>query len=116
MSSLKEIYETYKSASVQQIDKSLNRRISDLTNVFRLMSHGVALTSNGYCYLSQRQDALRRFCTVLIKAEVVNYTELNRVAHLLSLPESLALKEQILVAKSAGKDEVMVCSYYIINF
>ncbi len=108
MSCLNEIWENYKSAIGKQIDGTLNRRISDLKNVFRLMSHNVALSSNGYCHLIQRQDALRRFCDVLIKSELMNFTELNRVAHLLSLPESFALKEQILIAQSAGKDDVMV--------
>ena len=39
---------------------------------------------------------------------MMNYTELNRVAHLLSLSESFAPQEQILSARFAGKDEVMI--------
>lgn len=108
MTCLNEIYEKFQSTSSRQIDNGLKRRVSELKNVFRLMSHGVAVSSNNYCHLSQRQDALRRFCNDLITKETVDYTELNRVAHLLSLPESFALQEQILAAQSAGKDDVMV--------
>lgn len=111
MSCLNEIWDSLQSVSGQSTDSGLKRRISDLKNVFRLMSRGVALNSNNYCHLDQRQDVLRRFCNELITKEVVDYTELNRVAHLLSLPESFALQEQILAAQTAGKDDVMVtCS------
>ena len=116
MSCLNEIWKSFKSDIGKQIDPSLNRRISDLRNVYRLMSHGVVVSTNTYCYLKKRQNALRNFCNVLIEKEVMDYTQLNRVAHLLSLPESFALQEQILSARSAGKDDVMVtCSQRLLD-
>lgn len=111
MSCLSSISEVFQSSSIQRFDQSLKRRLSDLKNVFRLMSHEVAISSNNYCHVAKRQDALRRFCNSLMTKETVNYTELNRVSHLLSLPESFALKELILAAQSSEKDEVIVtCS------
>lgn len=116
MSCLNEIWKSFKSDIGKQNDPSLNRRISDLRNVYRLMSHGVVVSTNTYCYLKKRQNALRNFCNVLIEKEVMDYTQLNRVAHLLSLPESFALQEQILSARSAGKDDVMVtCSQRLLD-
>lgn len=111
MNCLNGIWKSYTSTNKQQIVSSWTDRISDLRNVHRLMSHGVAISTNSYCYLKERQNTLRNFCNFLIEKEVMDYTELNSVAHLLSLPESFALQEQILCARSSGKDEVMVtCS------
>ncbi|EFX79172.1 hypothetical protein DAPPUDRAFT_304960 [Daphnia pulex] len=111
MNCLNGIWKSYTSTNKQQIVRSWTDRISDLRNVHRLMSHGVAISTNSYCYLKERQNTLRNFCNFLIEKEVMDYTELNSVAHLLSLPESFALQEQILCARSSGKDEVMVtCS------
>ncbi|KAK4002762.1 hypothetical protein OUZ56_004564 [Daphnia magna] len=108
MSCLNEIWENFKSGSGYPSDGCLHGRIMDLKNVYRLMSHGVSIPLNSYCYVKQRQDALRNFCKILLGKEVMDYTELNRVAHLLSLSESFALQEQILSARSIGKDEVMI--------
>ena len=55
MSCLNAIWENLKSSSDYSSDGSLNRRIADLKNVYRLMSHGVAISINSYCRVKLRQ-------------------------------------------------------------
>lgn len=108
MSSLNIIWDCYQAAGGQGDNSTMSRRIADLRNVHQLMAHGVAITSYDYCHLSKRQDALRICCAAMLEEKSVDYTRLNRVANLLSLPESCGLQELILAAQGANQEEVMV--------
>ncbi len=108
MSSLNLVWDCYVAAGGSITGNSLARRIPDLQKIHQLMSYGVALKSSEYCHLKKRQDALKRYCVAHLESKSVDYTRLNRVAHLLSLSESFGLQEQILAAMRMKQDIVMV--------
>ena len=111
MRSLTGIWECYRAAANVSAARTqlMSRRISDLKKIHQLMAHGVALNSNAYCHSSRRLDSLRKFGRDMLEREQEpNYTRLNRVAHLLSLTEAVALQEVAIIAQETDRGHVLV--------
>lgn len=109
MACLAIVWECYQT-TVDTVPLDLIKRVSDLNSVHRLMSLGVAITSQDFCHRGKREDALRKFCNALSTADQIDYIRLSSVSHLLRTHESLGLQELIMVAESYKKDDIIVKS------
>lgn len=111
MRSLAAVWECYRAAGNLSASRAqlMNRRICDLKRIHQLMTYGVALNSNAYCHSSRRLDSLKKFARDMLEDEQeASYTRLNRVAHLLSLTEAVALQEVAIIAQETDRDQVLV--------
>ena len=107
MNSLNAIWNCYQTANNRAVRDSMIRRIAEMKSIYQLMyHHGVPLNSSDYCNVGKRRSALRNYCLQML--DIIDFTRLNRVAHLLLLNEPTALEILVAVAKEASREDVMV--------
>lgn len=88
----------------------MSQLVQHMKNVYQLVSFNVRLTATDYRDARKRRAAFDVYCAEALAAGM-DFTRLNRVAHLLLLDEPIALQRLIIAANDREKDNVMIeCS------